>query len=71
MVSTILARPCGNGNFEWYEIDDNHPHSTFDEAQFFVGDGERLAEKAADCARLVLLVAAEDVAVKTVVFDDH
>ncbi|MEH6911925.1 MAG: type II secretion system protein GspL [Oceanicoccus sp.] len=71
MVSTILARQCGNGNFEWYEIDENHLHSTYDEKHFFIGDGERLAEKAANYKRLVLLVAAEDVAVKTVAFDDH
>lgn len=71
MVSTILARQCGEGNFEWFEIDDNYPHSTFDEDHFFIGDGERLAEKVADHTRFVLLVAAEDVAIKTVAFDDH
>ena len=71
MVSTILARQCGNGNFEWYEIDDSQPNPIGDDASFFTGDGEYLREKIADGVRLVMLLAAEDVVVKTVVFDNH
>ncbi|EAW30291.1 general secretion pathway protein L [marine gamma proteobacterium HTCC2143] len=71
VVSTILARQCGNGNFEWYEIDGSQPDPTGDDASFFTGDGEYLREKIADGVRLVMLLAAEDVVVKTVVFDNH
>lgn len=71
MVSTILARQCGNGNFEWYEIDGSQPNPIGDDASFFTGDGEYLREKIADGVRLVMLLAAEDVVVKTVVFDNH
>jgi len=71
VVSTILARQCGNGNFEWYKIDDTRPNVLFDDNQLFVGDGERLAEHAGSDQRIVFLIEAEDATVKTVAFDDH
>ena len=63
MNAKILIKPSGIGNYQCLQLDDNGQ-------QYFVGDGERLAE-AADNTLLVYVAPAEAVTLHRAGFEDH
>jgi len=68
--STILAKQCGIGNYEWLQLNRQHNKQAQTEPQYFVGDAERLQEQGIEGADIILLADAETVVFKTVGFED-
>lgn len=70
MSSTILAKQCGIGNYEWLQLTRTRNKHEQPEPQHCVGDAERLQEQGLAGATIILLLDAATVALKTVIFED-
>ena len=67
MNSIIVIKPCGIDNYEWLVAQKNSTAAP----QLMVGDGERLQAQCDQAANITLLANAENITLKTVVFENH